>query len=709
MTTSIYPYRLLSLISTSVISLAGLFHLHAAEVVAKGVGGRELFVSTSGDDANTGLKGSPLATLSGARDAIRKIKSAESLPAGGITVYFARGVYSVKKGIRFTAQDSGEVGRPITYKAFGGHQVSFSGGVSPSPSLFKPVSDPAVLERIPREARGEVLVLDVSNNLIDLGQVPFRGHSLSSQPWLPRGKEPPELIFNGKPMTVARWPNEGFTRFARIIEEGSRPRSGARPTDSDYRTPVLAYDGNHPSRWATAPDSFLHGYWGNEWSDQTIQIESISPENQRINLAQASTYGIEKEHRYFVFNLLEELDQPGEWYLDRKKRKLYFYPPGRMEGANITLTQLTEPILQLEGASHLIFSGLTFEAGRSRAVNMNQGQKNRIEGCTIRNFAGAGINIKGGYAHGVQSCHIHGLGTSGISLAGGDAVKLTPSGHFALNNHIHDFARIVRTYQPAIRVSGVGQRVAHNEIHNAPHLGISYSGNNHLFEYNIIYNIAKETGDVGGIYSGRNWISRGNVIRYNLFHSMAGLEGGHGAFPIYFDDGMSGALVHGNIIHGSYGRAVLIGGGHDIEVSNNLFLECHTPVGIDDRLLNWGAQMLPALRKGLESVANRSAWKEAYPGLADILIRKPDPSVPNNNVIKNNLLYKSGLFKVADKARPHTTIKNNLETDRDPSFTDSKNFDFSFPEDSWIYKEMPGFEAIPFDKIGRYDDGLNSE
>jgi len=103
-------------------------------------------------------------------------------------------------------------------------------------------------------------------------------------------------------------------------------------------------------------------------------------------------------------------------------------------------------------------------------------------------------------------------------------------------------------------------------------------------------------------------------------------------------------------------------------------------------------------------VTNRPAWREAYPGLADILTRKPDPSIPNNNVIKNNLLYKSGAFKVADKARPYTTIKNNLETDRDPGFADPVKFDFSFPEDSWIYAEIPGFEPIPFRKIGRCID-----
>ena len=64
---------------------------------------------------------------------------------------------------------------------------------------------------------------------------------------------------------------------------------------------------------------------------------------------------------------------------------------------------------------------------------------------------------------------------------------------------------------------GVGSRVSHNYIHDAPHAGILLSGNNHVIELNELTRLCLETGDVGGFYMGRNWEERGNVVRYNYF------------------------------------------------------------------------------------------------------------------------------------------------------------------------------------------------
>jgi hypothetical protein len=686
----------------------------------------EIFVSPAGDDSWTGRIDRPLGSIKGARDMIRTIRDENGgLPEGGIRINIRGGIYTVTEGIGFAEKDSGTADAPIVYRAYAGEEAIFRGAIRLSADAFEPVIDDAILNRMPEGARDKVKMYDLSGLSVDVGAVPFRGHSYVFKPWIERGTEPPELIFNGEPMTVARWPNEGLSRFARIIEQGSRPRSGDKPTDENYRLPVLGFDDERPIRWATAADAWLHGYWGNEWSDQTIQIQSISPEARTIELAQASTYGIMERHRFFVFNLLEELDAPGEWYLDRENRVLYFYPPAEMADAEILLSQLAEPLLDLVDASYITFEGLTLEASRDYAVSIYGGSHNLLYNCTLRNLAYSAILIRGSHSHGVKSCHIHSIGSSGIIMGGPaalellpiehyadnnllnnntpEAKQLLPSNHFARNNLIHNFSRLSRTYTPAIAVSGIGQHVAHNEIHDSPHMGLFYVGNNHVFEFNKIYDVAKETGDVGGIYAGRDWISRGNIIRYNLFHSIKGLDGGVDAAPIYFDDAMSSALVEGNIIQGARARAVKIGGGHNLRVINNIFVECHTSVGLDDRLLGWGARMIPGLMLGLQSVVDRPAWLEAYPELRGILSREPGPTVPQNNVIKNNLILNSGNLRVADSALPFTTLENNLSTDRDPGFADPGNFDFSLPLDSWLFTEIPGFAPIPFDKIGRYD------
>ncbi len=101
---------------------------------------------------------------------------------------------------------------------------------------------------------------------------------------------------------------------------------------------------------------------------------------------------------------------------------------------------------------------------------------------------------------------------------------LTPAGHYAENNHIHHYARWNRMYSPAISISGVGNRAAHNLIHDAPHQAIDFGGNDHVIEFNEIHDVCYESNDAGAIYSGRNWTMRGTVIRYNFMHHLSGLK-----------------------------------------------------------------------------------------------------------------------------------------------------------------------------------------
>ena len=99
-----------------------------------------------------------------------------------------------------------------------------------------------------------------------------------------------------------------------------------------------------------------------------------------------------------------------------------------------------------------------------------------------------------GRRNGVVACDVYDIGTSGISLTGGDRRSLAPAGLFAVNNDIHHYSRRKRTNCPAITLNGVGNRMAHNRIHDAPHTGVFYSGNDHVLEFNEAYRLAWETG-----------------------------------------------------------------------------------------------------------------------------------------------------------------------------------------------------------------------
>src|SRR6185369_4601553 len=111
--------------------------------------------------------------------------------------------------------------------------------------------------------------------------------------------------------------------------------------------------------------------------------------------------------------------------------------------------------------------------------------------------------------------------------------------------------------RPAVMAFGVGQHVAHNLIHDAPHSGVIIHGNDHLIEYNDMHHLCLETNDCGAFYIGRDWSERGNVVRYNYFHDLGKADV---VQSIYLDDWTSGMLIYGNICYKG-GRGIMVGGG----------------------------------------------------------------------------------------------------------------------------------------------------
>ncbi len=170
------------------------------------------------------------------------------------------------------------------------------------------------------------------------------------------------------------------------------------------------------------------------------------------------------------------------------------------------------------------------------------------------------------------------MGAGGISLNGGNRNTLAAAGHAAVNNHICQYAYWERVYRPGIELTGVGNRAAHNLIHNAPHMGMGFSGNDHVIEFNEIHSVLLETRDAGVIYTGRNWTMRGNVLRHNFLHHVPkGWRMG-----IYLDDSFSSASIIGNVFY-RVPAAAFIGGGRDNRVENNIFVDCEPAVHVDAR------------------------------------------------------------------------------------------------------------------------------
>lgn len=684
--------------ATGCVALAAVL-LCASQVLGAGA---EVFVATTGNDHSDGSKEKPFATLERARDEVRALKAAGKA-AGGVTVWLGPGVYALATTFKLTAEDSGSKEAPVVYRGMDGADVRLIGGQQIPAQAFKPVADAEVLKRLDEAARGKVLQADLkAQGLADFGAL------------RPAGLE---LFFQDKPMPLARYPNDGWMRIAAVPASPN----GGRFTYKDER----------PARWAQADDLWLHGYWTWDWADSYVKVASLDAEKKELATKPPhGVYGYTAGKRFRALNLLEELDEPGEWYLDRKSGLLYFWPPMplteilptglALEGAAtqapvnfvrpVYVSLLDRPLVVLDNASFVTLRGLTFECVRGDAVHITGGSNNLVAGCTLRNIGSLAVRVKGGAENGVAGCDIYDTGAGGVDLSGGDRKTLASCGNFAANNHIHHYNRWHKTYRPAVLVNGVGCRVANNLIHDAPHNAILMGGNEHLVEFNEIHHVCTDTGDAGAFYIGRDWTMRGNIVRFNYFHDLEGVrdeKGFHDVMAVYLDDCASGTTVYGNICH-KVKRALMSGGGRDNIIENNVLVDCPIGIHVDARATGWAAKHAKldggdwGMKKKLADVKwNQPPYSTRYPTLATML--DEEPYMPKGTaVLRNVALNCKKWIELQDKLNDQKiAIKDNF-TAGDPLFVDAEKQNFQLKEDSPVWKL--GFKKIPMEKIGLRKD-----
>lgn len=645
-----------------------------------------LYVAPDGDDAAPGTADRPLATLEGARDAVRRIKSASGLPQGGIAVVIRGGVYPRTSTWELEEQDSGEEGRPVIYQAAEGEVPIFTGSVVLRG--FLPVQEPKILARLPESARDKVLRLDMAAaGVQDLGGIQKRGFGLAgypANPWV-------DLYINGVPATLARWPNDGFVktrRFSTPLGEAGRASPAEFEIDPE------------PAAWS-ADDLWLFGYWRYLWAGHTIRVDRIDPQTRRLRTAMPSNYGFAEDMPYYFFNALEAIDSPGEWYLDRATGTLYLYPPCDLSQAEVKFPVLSQSFVRMRNVAHVVLRGLTFEGGRAEGVVVEGGKNVLVAGCTLARLGTNGAVLLGGTGHGLLGCDLLTLGAGGVIARGGDIATLTPGGLFVENCHIQEFTRVDRNYAPAVNMDGVGNLIRHNLFHDSPHHGIRLGGFDHLVELNEVHSVVYESDDQSGIDMFGDPVIRGNVLRYNFWHHIGSGHSVAGQAGIRLDDMISGVWIYGNVFYraagGQFG-GLQIHGGKDNVADNNLFIACKQAVSFSpwgenrwrQRVAEW---LESAKARGLD--VSRPPFSDRYPDLRDLT------SNPDRNFLFRNLVISCGNFAVRD--RGVNVYWDNHAYNGDVGFVDPKARQFGLRSDSPIFRRYP-FRPIPFDEIGLYQD-----
>lgn len=707
--------------------------------------GPNLYVSTKGDDSNDGSINSPFRTLEGARDYIRDLKKGGKLPKKGINVHIREGEYVLDKSFELSSEDSGLEDAPIVYKAYKNEDVRITGGYTLDATEFEYVTDTEILDRLDSSVSDKVMQLDLAEQgITEYGSIPKSGFGWDAVP------VSPELFIDGETATISRYPNEGFLTTGNVIQRGFIPRD--HETDTDHQQPehecpprnewinqsgpIFNYTDDKLDKWAKEDEVWLFGYWKWDWADDNLQV-TMDTQNNTFTAVHPSRYGMERNKRYYAYNLLCEVDKPGEWYLDRSLGILYIYPKGDIRQSNVQLSVLDQPLVNMNEADNIIFENLTFEISRSHGIQMMNGENNLVAGCTFRQLGEKAVKIGdadapgvfdgtvlldseagGGRNNGVVSCDIYDTGSGGIAITGGNRETLEPGNNYAHNNKIYNYARVIRTYRPAIDLVGVGNRATNNLIYDAPHMAIQFRGNNLLIENNEIYDVCKETADAGVIYTARDWSYRGNIINNNFIHDISTL-GGLGSYAVYFDDLMSSATMTNNVFYNIDNSALLLGGGRDFVIENNMFINCRQTAHIDNRGEGWAyyhaegpkGTCYVTLKNVIENVEH-DIWREQY---GDSMFELWDMAnvdnaraakIPANNTFRNNISYNGGTMNVASSATTNGDIQEPIKVmaDENIGFVDESGLNFSLKKDSIIFEKLPEFKSIDFNQIGLMKD-----
>jgi hypothetical protein len=660
----------------------------------------QLWAAANGSDEALGSEEAPYRTLERARDEIRRRKAAGELPVDGAVVTVRGPMYELDRAFELSAQDSGTLAGPIVYRAQPGEQVHLSGGRVLT--NWRKVTDPNILKRLEPAARTEVWASDLrAQGITNFGAVkpaPSWGQSEAGL----------ELFFEDKPMTLARWPNKGSITVAAALGPTPHQEGG----ESGQVEGIIAVQTERMKRWVGEPEMMADGYWFFDWADQRQRVEEIDPSKGVLTLSKPyHVYGYRKGQWFYVYNLLSELDEPGEWYLDRTNGMVYFWPPAPLESHQAVVSILPRLVairnaaqVRLEGFILECASGLASTASelRNAAIAITDSTNVTVADCGIRNCGSWAVIIKGGLRDRVAGCDLYQTGDGGVWLEGGERQTLAPGEHVVENCHIHHFSRWNSVYNPAVRLRGVGNRAAHNLIHDAPHMAMDFGGNDHVIEYNEIHHVVEDSNDAGAIYTGRDWSMRGHVIRHNYLHDIRG-RGQRGCVGVYLDDCFSSATVFGNIF-ARVSSAAFIGGGRDCVVANNLFVDCQPALHVDARCLSWES-LQAELPKRLKQVPYQAPpWSLRYPQLASLM--SDQPLAPKGNVIATNVCWRGTWADIDKDAEPFLRVTNNL-IQVDPRFVGDERaagigqFELSTNSPAW----KMGFQRIPIERIGWRGEG----
>ena len=554
--------------------------------------GQKIFVSTVGDDSGDGSEEEPLRTLEKAIDVANEMREdSDKL----IEILLREGTYSVTNTIKIINSQKDD--SLLKISAYQDEKVTINAGVDIPLSAMNIADSDFTNAIIDKPNAGSILQYNLKDAQIeDLGEISLRGHLISDEK-----EAQAELSLNGEVQKLAGWPNGEYTGLIKPTdsnEYGKRTQSGIANGCSFQ----VNYD--RPSQWSKPEQAWLSGTIGPNYEFDYYPVSRFDSEEKRVYLSRGALEKYYTEPYYRFENVPEELDEPGEYYIDRQSGMLYFYPPEDAPKDSVLTITMSTPTLdvsgkapnsmfRIENSKNIVFENLIFKGGRGSAITGKNNSNIQFINCEINSFGENGIRFDASTDIKISDCKIHDVGQDGILFVScGNYKTLSPSNIVVSNNDIYNFARLERSYKTGIDFGYrcVGATAANNHIHNGPHAGMIFYGVNNDIYGNEFDNLVTEFSDMDALYCNNSnypW-ERGNKIHNNYFHDIgkSSMNGRHqiNVRAIRTDNRGCGLNIYENLFYnigdggngnGNNGIGAITAEGTRNRIFNNLFVDCN--------------------------------------------------------------------------------------------------------------------------------------
>ena len=533
------------------------------------IGPYDLVVSPAGSDEGTGTLIDPLRSIEAAKETLKALKGV--IPEGQrVRVWLRGGRYETDDAIRFTEEDLPFV----TYAAYDKEEVVLSG----------------------------------SKAVTGFSEETVNGVRVFTKTFLGSEKADFKSLFNGKEaLRVPRYPESGYFIVKKTDPDGALWTKETSPWDLTVGDRSFFADVNDLktdfTNYRDVQVRILHF-----WKDELMYLTEFDRSTGKIGLSRPASMRIQDIDRYYFENVFEALDEPGEWYLNKETKKLYYVPEEGEQAATCVLYASDQELLvDIDGVDGLAFEGIRFaetdwnmpdpknlltdsewyqkyDVDTSQAAYTVLGAVSAkyvdglvFKNCEFRDLGADALKLTYGVRNAtIDSCLFRNIAATAV-FAG--ATNCKPEDKDCVKNitvRNCDISGYGRKFYSAIGIHLTfcdGAVLEQNEISDGYYTGVSvgwvwgydyHLTNNIKIRDNLIYNIGQGwLSDMGGIYM--LGIQPGTEITGNVIHNVAAdpSEGGYGGWGIYLDEGSSRMLVENNLVFncGSNGLNIHYGEG----------------------------------------------------------------------------------------------------------------------------------------------------